>query len=119
MKNNIYNSIETLLTLLENRPYFFISEVNYLILSTFIQSYMFAVEDLTGIEISSLFSKWINENGEKTSLVWNEYIYSICANSDDKLACKELFKKTKEFLNDTELDMKRKLESIKIPLNKV
>ncbi|MCY1660758.1 hypothetical protein [Chryseobacterium sp. SL1] len=114
--NNLYNSFVYFLNLLEEKPAFILAKVNYRTLSSFIEGYLSAIEVMTRFNINHSFTLWLNNNGQRTSLIWTEYILVIISNDDDEVARKKIFIKIKEFFNDPEVDLKKKLESVNIPL---
>ncbi len=69
-------------------------------ISSLISGYFCAINDTEDIPLNLMFSEWLNDNGEKTSLIWNEYIFSVIAKNDAEIAYSELFKKIKLFISD-------------------
>ena len=115
---NLYDSLMYFLNLLEERPAFILADVNYRTLSSFIDGYLSATEVITRFSINHAFTLWLNNNGRKTSLIWTEYILKVISNDNEEIAKKNLFIKIKEFFDDTEVDLKQKLESVDITISK-
>lgn len=85
---------------IEKRPKMYVSNPNFVTISSLISGYFCAINDTEDVPLNLMFSEWLNKNGEKTSLIWNEYIFSVIAKNNEEIAYFELFEKIKLFIND-------------------
>lgn len=85
---------------IEKRPKMYVNDPDFMKISSLISGYFCAINDTEDIPLNLMFSEWLNDNGEKTSLIWNEYIFSVIAKNDAEIAYSELFKKIKLFISD-------------------
>ncbi|WP_281231770.1 hypothetical protein [Flavobacterium gelatinilyticum] len=85
---------------IELRPKMFFADPDYFKLSSYLFGYLTCLDNVYETSINNVFSEWLNNKGQRTSVFWTEYILKMSADNNEELAYELLIKEIKLFLKD-------------------